>query len=219
MLQTLAIKRLLLLAIGIGVVFFLPRVPLVPIPFFYVVPVLWVVWLLLKANREKITELGFSLKGFEWKAAGIGLVCALVLFVFLQYAFFPLLGRFVTLKPADLNDFRGIRHHFPSYIFIVIMGWLVGGFYEELVFHGYIFNGINHLIKGKTGLWISFLLTGTIFGLYHFQLGLSGVINALLAGLAYQGLMLKFNRNLWYSFFFHGFFDTIALTYIYLGYW
>jgi hypothetical protein len=31
--------------------------------------------------------------------------------------------------------------------------------------------------------------------------------------------MMKFHRNLWYSIFFHAFFDAIGLTYIYLGIW
>ena len=219
MVRTFSYKRLLLLIAGILVIFFLPRFPLIHVPFFYTVPVLLIVWLLVKANKEKVSKLGFSLKRFAWKAIGIGLACAIILFIFLQYIFFPLLGKLIPLKEANLNDFKSIRQNFPNYIFIVIMGWLVGGFYEELVFHGYIFKEIYNLIGGKTGLWVSMLLTGLIFGLYHIQLGASGIINAFLAGLAYQALMLKFRRNLWYSFFFHGFFDTIALTYIYLGYW
>jgi membrane protease YdiL (CAAX protease family) len=95
----------------------------------------------------------------------------------------------------------------------------VGGFYEELVFHGFIFTRLEKIIPGKYGLVMSFIGANLIFALYHFQLGPAGILNALIAGCAYHALMLRFNRNLWYSFFFHGFFDAIGLTYIYLGYW
>ncbi len=133
--------------------------------------------------------------------------------------FFPLLSKIIVLGKANLDDFKHIRYNFPTYLFVLLMGWLVGGIYEEIVFHGYIFKGIERIIKGKSALIISFLLTNLVFGLYHFQLGLSGMINAFVAGCAYHALMIKFQRNLWYSAFFHAFFDTIALTFIYLGYW
>ncbi|MCW3119954.1 MAG: family intrarane metalloprotease [Chitinophagaceae bacterium] len=123
------------------------------------------------------------------------------------------------LEKANLDDFKNIRHNFSMYLFVIIMGWLVGGIYEELVFHGFIFKGIEKIITGRTGFIISFVLTNLIFGLYHVQLGASGIINAFAAGCAYHALAIKFQRNLWFAVFFHGFFDTIALSYIYLGYW
>jgi membrane protease YdiL (CAAX protease family) len=98
-------------------------------------------------------------------------------------------------------------------------GFFVGGFYEELVFHGFVFTRIEKIVKGKLVVPTSFILTNLIFGLYHFQLGTAGMLNAFLAGSAYQYLMMKFHRNLWYSIFFHAFFDAIGLTYIYLGIW
>jgi membrane protease YdiL (CAAX protease family) len=101
----------------------------------------------------------------------------------------------------------------------VLLGFIGGGFYEEIAFHGYIFTRLEKMLKGKYVLLISYILTNLIFGFYHWQLGASGIINALMAGLAYHALMLKFNRNLWYAFFFHGFFDAIAFTYIFLGIW
>jgi membrane protease YdiL (CAAX protease family) len=99
------------------------------------------------------------------------------------------------------------------------MGWLIGGIYEEIVFHGFIFTRLEKLFKPKNVLIICFLLTNILFAFYHWQLGISGMINAFIAGMVYHALMLRYKRNIWYAVFCHGIFDTIGLTFIYLGYW
>lgn len=211
--------EIVLILFVIAFIFFFPYSGWVPFPFGYTIPVLILVWFFLKRTKENFSTLGFSFKRFEIKSIFIGAVAAIFLFVFLQYLLFPLLSNLIPLKAANLDDFKQVRHHLPAYLFITVMGWLGGGFYEELVFHGFIFTRFEKLFTGKYLFAASFLLTNIIFALYHFQLGASGMLNAFFAGCAYHALMIKYNRNLWYSFFFHGFFDTIALTYIYLGYW
>ena len=211
--------EILFIFLAIAFVFLFPHFSFIPIPFLYIIPVLLVVWVFLKRTKENFASLGFSFKRFEVKAIWIGAIAAIFLFAFLNYIVFPLLSKIVVLRPANLKDFANIRHNLPMYIFILIAGFIVGGFYEELIFHGFIFTSIQKIISGKYALMISFIITNVIFGLYHFQLGTSGMLNAFVAGCAYLALMIKFNRNLWYSIFFHTFFDVIGLTYIYLGYW
>jgi membrane protease YdiL (CAAX protease family) len=98
------------------------------------------------------------------------------------------------------------------------MGWVVGGLYEEIVFHGFIFTYLEKLLPRRISLIVSFLITNIIFGLYHFQLGYEGIINAFLAGMGYHIIVLVNKRNLWYGIICHAIFDTIALTLLYLGY-
>ena len=105
------------------------------------------------------------------------------------------------------------------FLFVTAMGWVIGGLYEEIAFHGFIFTRIEKMAGRRHGTTIAVTMTALIFGIYHFQLGTSGVINALVAGLGYHLLGLYFRRNLWYSLFAHGTFDTIAISLIYLGYW
>ena len=211
-------KQLLLSLSGILLIVFLPHFS--GAPMFVFIPVLLIIiWLLLKSNKENFSNLGFSFNRFTFKAVWAGAVSAIILFAFLQYVFFPLFSKIIPLHKTDLSDFSNIRHNPFNYIFFVLLGFIGGGFYEEIAFHGYIFTRLEKMLKGKYTLLISYILANIIFGLYHWQLGASGVINALMAGLAYHALMLKFNRNLWYAFFFHGFFDAIAFTYIFLGIW
>ena len=215
----ISFKEVVLIIFAISFVFLFPHFGILPVPFLYVLPVLLVVWWFLRRSGENFTDIGFDFKRFEIKSIFIGAASAIALFVFLQYVFFPLLSTIINLHPANLEDFKNIKHHPFNFIFILIAGFIVGGFYEELVFHGFVFTRIEKIVKGKFVVPTSFILTNVIFGLYHFQLGTAGMLNAFLAGSAYQYLMMKFHRNLWYSIFFHAFFDAIGLTYIYLGIW
>ena len=217
--KPISLKEILFTLLSIAFIFLLPHFGLLPVPFYYIFPVLLVVWLLLKRTGENFSDLGFSFERFEVRSIFIGALAAVLLFVILTYGLFPLLYKFNILQQANLDDFKNIRHNIGWYIFILIAGFIVGGFYEELVFHGFIFTRLEKIIPGKYALLISFVSANLIFALYHFQLGPAGILNAFIAGCAYHALMLRFNRNLWYSFFFHSFFDAIGLTYIYFGYW
>jgi len=217
--EKIYVKKIIYILLAIGFIFFFPHLGIIPIPFGYAIVITVAAWFFLKTTHENFSDLGFSFKRFESKAIVIGAIAAVLIFVFLQYLFFPVLSRIIHLEKANLDDFKQVRHHVFNYIFFLLLSFLGGGFYEELIFHGFIFTRLEKIIPGKHKMPASFLLTNIIFGLYHFQLGTSGVLNAFLAGSAYHAVMIKYNRNLWYSFFAHGFFDTIAFTYIYLGYW
>jgi membrane protease YdiL (CAAX protease family) len=207
-----------IILLSIAFVFLFPHFGFLPIPFYYVIPVLIIVWLVLRRTKENFASLGFSMQGFEPKSIFLGAVAAVALFIFLNYAFFPLLKSILPLEPANLDDFKNLRHNMGWYIFLLAASFIVGGFYEELIFHGFIFTRLEKLF-GSKAIWVCVIITNLIFGLYHFQLGTSGVLNAFLAGTAYHLFMIRFKRNLWYSIFFHTFFDWIGITFIYLGYW
>ncbi|MFT3932194.1 MAG: CPBP family glutamic-type intramembrane protease [Chitinophagaceae bacterium] len=217
--EKISTGRILLNLLAIAIIFLLPHSGIVPFPFGYAIVLTIGIWLYLKVTKENFNNLGFSFKRFEPKAIVVGAILAIVTFVFLQYAFFPVLHKIIPLEKGRLDGFTQIRHHFINYLFFVLLGFIFGGWYEEIAFHGFIFTRLEKMIGGRYALPVSFIIANIIFGLYHFQLGASGVINAFMAGCVYHAVILKYNRNLWYGFFVHGFFDAIAFTYIYLGYW
>ena len=216
-------KNILFTLLAIAFVVLVPQSgiinKIIPLPFSYSIVILVFVWLFLKLSKENFSSLGFSFKRFTARAVLNGTVAGIILFGFLQYAFFPLLNMIIPLSPADLGDFSKIRHNTGTYLFFLLMGWLIGGIYEEIVFHGFIFTRLEKLFTGKYAVPISFLLTNIIFAVYHWQQGTSGVINAFMAGIVYHALILRYKRNMWYGIVCHAVFDTIALTFIYLGYW
>jgi len=217
------LKEILFSLLAIAIVVLIPQSgilnKIIPLPFSYSIVIIVFIWLFLKFSKENFASLGFSFKRCNLNAVLIGTIAGILLFTFLQYAFFPLLRQIISLAPADLGFFNKVRYNTGTYVFTLVMGWIVGGIYEEIVFHGFIFTRLEKLIGGRYAVLVSFLLTNIIFALYHWQLGTSGVINAFVAGMVYHALILRYKRNMWYGIICHAVFDTIALTFIYLGYW
>ena len=85
----------------------------------------------------------------------------------------------------DLSDFASIRGNVVNYIFILLLAFIVGGFYEEIVFHGFIFTRLEKILHGRYATAVAFCLTAIIFGAYHFQQGIKGVLLSMIAGAAY----------------------------------
>ena len=210
-------KNTLISLIAISLVVILPHTGIIP-NFGYSIPIILFVWLYLKYFGEKFSDIGFSFKRFKLKSILIGSLAAGLIFCFMQFIFFPVLEYFVVFEDTDVELYNFIRENKWNYIFILVMGWVVGGLYEEIVFHGFIFSRLEKMIPGQYATVISFIGTSIIFGAYHFQLGADGLINAFIVGAAYHALALYFNRNLWYSIICHGVYDTIVITLIYMNY-
>ena len=210
-------KNILISLLAISIVVILPHTGLIP-NFGYSIPILLFVWLYLKYFGEKFSDIGFSFKSFSLKSVLIGSLAAVLLVSFLQLIFFPALEHFIDFDDTEIGLYDFIRKSKWNYIFILIMGWLVGGLYEEIVFHGFIFTRLEKIFTGKYSVLLSFLGTSLIFGAYHIQLGPAGAINAFIAGAAYHALALYFKRNLWYSIICHGVYDTIVISLIYMNY-
>jgi membrane protease YdiL (CAAX protease family) len=212
------VTKILISILTIIIVAVLPHLGLIPIPFAYSIPILIIIWIYLKYNNENFVSIGFSWKLLNLKSIIIGCLFAVLIFLFIQFIFFPIVENFIDFDDVEVELYDKITESKEFFIFILLMGWIIGGLYEEIVFHGFIFHQLEKIINGKYAVIISFLVTGLIFGLYHIQLGTAGALNAFLAGIGYHSLFLIFKRNLWYSIFCHAFFDTIAITLLYIGY-
>ena len=108
------------------------------------------------------------------------------------------------LTYAEIND------HLPDDIVDPeqiedIMAWLIGGFYEELVFRGFLQDAfLRHLRVSSLRPLLAFALTALIFAAYHWQLGRFGVANALVFALFAAAIRSRWPANLWYVISFHG---------------
>ena len=203
--------------LAIAFCFFIPHYANLPI-FIYPIVVLIVVWLYLKyISKENFSDIFFSFKRFRVKAIWIGIIAAILLSLFFRFAWDPFINSIIPSGKIDLSDFASIRNNPVNYVIILLVSLLVGGFYEEIIFHGFIFTRLEKIFKGKWATITAFMLTTITFGLYHFQQGVKGILLTAIAGAVYHVLILKFNRNLWYGVFVHAFFDFIGLTLIYLG--
>lgn len=202
--------------LAIAVVVVLPHLGLIP-NFGYSIPILILVWLVLKHNGETFSDIGFRFKSFHARAVFIGSIAAVAILSIMQLVVFPVLEHFIELESTELGLYDFIKASKAQFVIIVVMGWLIGGFYEEIVFHGFIFTRLEQMIPGKYATVLSFVVTCILFGAYHLQMGSGGAFNALVVGGVYQSLFLYCKRNLWASIICHGVYNTLVMTLIYLG--
>ena len=185
----------------------------------YVIPIVLMVWICLRINKENFADVGFSFKSFSLKSLLIGSLFAVAIVCFMQGVFFPLLDQFMQFENVDVELYNELRSGGTIYFLIVlVLSWVIGGLYESIVFHGFIFTQLEKLISGKYKTVISFLITSFLFGAYHFHLGLADAINAGVVGVGYLALYLFYDRNLWYTIICHCVYNTIVITLLHLGY-
>lgn len=209
--------HIIYILLAVCLVTIVPHLDLIPVPFGYTIPILLLVWYLLRIKNENFATIGFKAKGLTVRAACIGSLAGVIIYSFLNFVFFPLIKHWIHFPEVQIDLYNQLKGNTGFFIFILIMGWVVGGLYEEIVFHGFLFTRIESIIPKRMAAWVGLILTNVIFGFYHFQLGAEGIVNALLAGFGYHIVILMNNRNLWYGIFAHAVFDSIAITQLYLG--
>ena len=208
------LKNLLrILAILIAVL--LPHVPLLPF-FSYSLVVIAVVWLFLKYDRTSFADIGFSTSKFKKQALLYGVLAAFVIVGFTQLISFPIIEWIFEFPETQVDLYDKLKGNTGFYLSMLVMAWLIGGLYEEIIFRGFIFFQLKRIIGGKYSNQISFMFTSIVFGLYHLQLGPVDTLNAFLVGIAYHLLFLRFKGNLWYSIVCHGTYNSIVITLLYL---
>jgi membrane protease YdiL (CAAX protease family) len=190
-----------------------------PIPFFTYAPVcfLLLIWL-LRRQGESLASIGFSFSRFSWKTIPIGIFFAAGWTLVFRYGIEPLFKNIFHLKDADVSAFYFIRKSPVAYLCIVVAGWVIGGWYEEIIFRGFIHNRVMRFFSGsKSSFAIAAVFTSFVFGLYHIQQGMSGVIHAALFSAIPIYLMYRYKGNLWYGMLFHAMYDTIGLSWIFFS--
>jgi membrane protease YdiL (CAAX protease family) len=161
--------------------------------------------------------------GFCWR--GLGASVVLVggsLGVLYAAANFMVIGPTLALllgERPDLSDFAFVRAHFSGYLIALVLAWVIGGFYEELVFRGFLHASLMRgLPGGRVRPVLAMVLTALAFAAYHAQLGAFGVANALVFALFAAAVRSRWPANLWYVISFHACADMSAFTLIRLGY-
>ncbi len=187
---------------------------LVPLPFYsYAIVCLLVLYFFLRHQGGIFRNIGLLKKGFTLRAVAIGILSALAWVGFMQSLYIPLIKHLFTVP--DYTEYNFIRENPSTLIMTITAAWLIGGLYEEIVFRGYIQNLLQKRIVSRFSIAISILLTSLLFGLYHWQQDIYGIVAAVLGGLFWGILYKKVNNNLWIPVISHAVFDTITLVLIY----
>ena len=174
-----------------------------------------VVALLACVRQDSFGEIGFR-RPESWArtiflAIAFGVVIQLVFSIVVD----PLLARW-TGTPVDVSSLDGMRGNLVNYLIMLAVGWVLGGFLEEMLFRGYLLKRIR-LVLGDSpaATLIAILLPALAFGLAHSYQDTAGMISTGLIGAILGGLFVWYRGNLWLPIMVHGFSNVVGVTLIY----
>jgi membrane protease YdiL (CAAX protease family) len=191
-----------------------PHLGLLPI-YAYPPVLLAVCWLWLRVQGKSFATMGFKWNQVPARAFWVGTLAAVVYFVVYYFVLGPFFARYLQVPRANVSDFYFVRSSFARYLTILVIAWLLAIPFEELIFRGFIFYKLLQW-TGKN-FWLSGFMASVLFGAYHLQQGMGGVVHAFVFAVAATALYKYVKGNLWYLIFFHAVYDTIAITAVRMG--
>ena len=173
---------------------------------------------MLRMQRLRFADTGFSWRCFRAVPLLIGAVLGLAYAAINVQLIGPLLAH-VLGERLDLSDFAFVRAHLSGFVLALVLAWVIGGFYEELVFRGFLHTMLMlHLPRVPTRSAWAVALTALVFAAYHLQFGPFGVANALVFTLFAAAVRQRWQRNLWVVISFHACVDMTTFTLMRWGY-
>ncbi len=177
-----------------------------------------IVMVIIVLNRKDpiLKSIGFVSQKNWLKTILISLALGILIELSFQL-FFNHIFEYVTSSKIDVSGFDNVRGNFIPFIIMLIVGWIVGGFIEEITFRGYL---ITRLIKvfgdSQIVLFLILLIISATFGLAHLYQGWAGVLSTGTIAFIFGLVFIKSKFNIWYPILTHGFVNTVGFTLIYL---
>ncbi|WP_344048440.1 CPBP family intramembrane glutamic endopeptidase [Nocardioides panacihumi] len=168
----------------------------------------------LLVRRQRITSLGLR------RSTGSRLVAKTFLLAVLWSVFqlsvtMPIANH-VSGKTQDLSAFNDLQGNAGMLAALLVAGWLLGAFAEELAYRGYLLTRIREALGfGRWGLAVAIVLSSVLFGFAHTEQGLVGVLVVTIDGIYFSVLRVHF-QTLWASVLAHGFNNTIGFVAFFL---
>ena len=116
----------------------------------------------------------------------------------------------------DLSAFERVSGNIKWLLVSLAFTWTLFAVGEELVFRGYLMNRIAGLAGlSRSGWVIALLSANALFGLSHFDQGITGVAENFIDGLILSALYLRLGRSLAVPIIAHGVTDTVDFLLIF----
>lgn len=172
----------------------------------------------IEYRKDLFKSLGFQRKRVN--AKGLLIIAPLFgtgFFLLYYYVLIPIVTS-ITGQPMDFSVFEPYKGNLSAIASLFILIWASAAFAEEIVFKGYLMTQFTKFFgSSKISLVINILIFGFIFGWIHAYQGISGQILSGFAGMLYAIIFHVRKNDLWFNIAAHGFFDTVALVFIYNG--
>ena len=171
-------------------------------------------WAVLRWRGEGWAALGFR------RPANLGIAVAVAVGLYLANVALsmwvvPLLAHWIT--PVQQPSFMMyIRGNLPGFVTWFAIGWIVGGFMEELLFRGFLLNRISQLLGGTTAAFAAAVVAqAVLFGLLHLYGGGFAFLYATVFAIANGVFYLAAGRNLWPLILVHGVWNSVQIWGVY----
>ena len=189
--------------------------PVLNLNAFYIVLALIIILSSKVLRKEKWSDYGF--RTIRQKKLFLVIVMGILLGFLDNYLTEPLITKLTGSEP-DLSAYEGVKGSIKGLIGMLALGWIVGGFFEEFFFRGYLFHRFNTLINNQLlNKWVTITITSVVFGFAHNYQGIGGIIGTFIFAVVMGLLYFYFQRNVWYLILMHGFYDTVGIFRLYLG--
>jgi membrane protease YdiL (CAAX protease family) len=171
--------------------------------------VLVLVWAHL--SQTPWQSLGFTAPRSWTRVVAIGIPLGMVFKLAMKALVMPLFG-----APAVNPHYHFLTGNAEASLWMLFTVVVVGGFGEETVFRGFLFERLGKLLGTRpAALTATVLLTSTLFALLHYrEQGLPGVEQAAVTGLVF-GTTFAATGQLWLPMVIHAAFDVTAVALIY----
>lgn len=122
-----------------------------------------------------------------------------------------LVGQYLP-SPDTSARFGDLAGNLPASLWWIAIGWLIGGFAEEIIFRGFLLNRLEALLpRGTRGTVMALFLQAFLFGTVHaYNRGLFGLLVLGAVGAVLGTFYLLFHRNLWPVILAHGLGNTLG---------
>ena len=186
------------------------------------VTMLFLVWSSIKLRRERLSDYGITFGRMSMKEGLRTLGRSLLVCVIAGAAY--VLGTMIMMnisgapETADMSNYDYLRNNFFMFLLTLTGVYIVSSFGEEVIYRAFLINRFRELgLDGTPGRILAVILAAVIFGLVHYEWGLTGIVSTGLMGLVMGLFYLKYNKNIWILVLAHAYLDTILLVPLFLG--
>jgi len=181
------------------------------------VPYLFAIaWISLRLRQLSWHDLGFRLYRNWPTTLVIGMVAGVAVELLELFCTQPLLIQ-ITGQMPDLSAFNRVEGNVRWLTISLVLTWTLFAFGEELIFRGYLMDRIAGLFGHTARGWtVALLMASFVFGLSHFQQGITGISENFLDGVILGALYLRLGGNLAVPIVAHGVTDTVDFMLLFL---
>ncbi|MDF1695357.1 MAG: type II CAAX endopeptidase family protein [Saprospiraceae bacterium] len=161
-------------------------------------------------------SLGFSKKKNVLKLLGTAMSLAVVLAIVNYFIVLTIIESIVD-QPLQLGIFGGLKGNVNVYIQSVLIGCIVGGLFEEVIFRGFMISSFIRMLGKRWGPMLGIVFSSIFFGYLHAYQGLTGQVLVGITGVALGVIYILSKRDLWLTIFTHAFANIISMTLLFFG--